>query len=118
MKLLLDEMHAPVIADALRRDSWDVVAVASTAQLRGMPDSDLFMHAVATGRTLVTENIVDFAPLATQWAIENKAHAGVVFTNPKRFNRATLTYPGNLIAALRTFLNDPPINGESWTWWL
>ena len=83
-----------------------------------MPDSDLFMHAAATGRTLVTENIVDFAPLANQWAIENKAHAGLVFTNPKRFNRATLAYPGNLVAALRTFLNDPPINGESWTWWL
>ena len=111
-------MHAPVVADALRRDSWDVVAVASTAQLRGIPDSDLLMHAAATGRTLVTENIGDFAPLADQWAIEKKAHAGLVFTNPKRFNLATLTYPRNLIAALRTFINDPPINGESWIWWL
>jgi len=118
VKLLLDEMHAPVVADALRRDSWDVVAVASTAQLRGMPDSDLFAHAAATGRTLVTENVVDFAPLANQWAIEDKAHAGLIFTNPKRFNRATLAYPGDLIAALLTFLDDPPINGESWTWWL
>lgn len=111
-------MHAPIIADALTRDSWDVVAVASTAHLRGMSDSDLFTHAAAMGRTLVTENIVDFAPLVGQWAIENKAHAGLVFTNPKRFNRATLAYPGNLIEALRSFLNDPPINGESWTWWL
>lgn len=118
MKLLLDEMHAPLIADALTRDSWDVVAVASTAQLRGMPDSDLFTHATTTGRTLVTENVVDFAPLANLWAVQNKTHAGLVITNPKRFNRATLAYPGNLIAALRMFLNDPPINGESWTWWL
>ena len=61
VKLLLDEMHAPSIADALTRESWDVVAVASTAQLRGMSDVDLLAHATTTGRALVTENIVDFA---------------------------------------------------------
>jgi hypothetical protein len=38
-------------------------------------------------------------------------------TNPKRFNRATVAYPGNVIAALRAFLTDPPITGESWIWW-
>ncbi len=116
--LLLDEMHSPSIADALTRDSWDVVAVASTAELRGMPDADLLAYATTTGRALVTENIVDFAPLTNQWATENKAHTGLIFTNPKRFNRATLAYPGNLITALRAFLDDPPIDGESWNWWL
>ena len=118
MKLLLDEMHGPSIADALTRNSWDVVAVASTTELRGSLDADLLAHAAATGRALVTENVVNFAPLTNQWATENRAHAGLIFTNPKRFNRATLTYPGNLIAALRTFLDDPPVNGESWNWWL
>jgi len=29
-----------------------------------------------------------------------------------------LAYPGNLVSALRRFLNAPPIKGESWTWWL
>ena len=43
---------------------------------------------------------------------------GVVFTNPKRFDRATLAYPGTLSTALRRFLDDPPIDGESWIWWL
>ena len=118
MKLLLDEMHAPSIADALTRESWDVVAVASTAALRGVPDADLLAHAAATGRALATENIADFARLTNRWATENRAHAGLIFTNPKRFNRATLAYPGNLIVALRTFLDDPPIEGESWNWWL
>ncbi len=118
VKLLLDEMHAPSIADALTRDSWDVVAVASTAELRGMSDVDLLAHATTTGRALVTENIVDFAPLTNQWATANRVHAGLIFTNPKRFNRATLAYPGNLITALRSFLDDPPIDGESWNWWL
>lgn len=118
VKLLLDEMHAPSIAEALARDSWDVMAVASMADLRGMSDRNLLAYATADGRAVVTENIVDFALLTTQWAAENRPHAGLVYTNPKRFNRATLAYPGNLINALRTFLDDPPVDRESWTWWL
>ena len=69
-------------------------------------------------RALVTENVADFMPLATQWAGQRKPHSGLIFTNPKRFNRATLAYPGNLIASLCEFLTDPPIIGESWIWWL
>jgi predicted nuclease of predicted toxin-antitoxin system len=118
VKLLLDEMHSPSIADALAEESWDVMAVASIPDLRGMPDADLLAYATANGRAVVTENIVDFALLTSQWATENRPHAGLIYTNPKRFNRATLAYPGNLINALRTFLDDPPINGESCTWWL
>ena len=118
MKLLLDEMHSPSVAEALTTASWDVKAVAAMAELRGMPDGDLLAYATASGRALVTENIVDFALLTAQWAAENRPHAGLLYTNPKRFNRATLAYPGNLINALRTFLDDPPTDGESWTWWL
>ncbi len=118
MKLLLDEMHAPSIADALAKESLDVVAVASMADVRGTSDRDLLAYATADGRAVVTENIVDFALLTARWASENRPHAGLVYTNPKRFDRATLAYPGNLINALRTFLDDPPIDRESWTWWL
>ena len=118
VKLLLDEMHSPSIANALSKASWDVKAVASMTELRGMSDRDLLTYATASGRAVVSENIVDFALLAAQSAAENRPHAGLLYTNPKRFNRATLAYPGNLINALRTFLEDPPIDGESWTWWL
>jgi hypothetical protein len=118
VKLLLDEMHAPSIADALTKDSFDVVAVASGADLRGVSDADLLARAASSGRALVTENIVDFALLANQWATESRPHPGLIFTNPRRFNRATLAYPGNLMAALRNFLDDPPIDGQSWIWWL
>ena len=118
MKLLLDEMHSPSIAEALTKASWDVMAIASTPDLRGVPDSDLLAYATVSGRSVVTENIVDFALLIAQWATENRPHTGLIYTNPKRFSRATLAYPGNLINALRTFLDEPPIDGESWTWWL
>ena len=125
MRLLLDEMHAPAVAAALAGAGFDVVAVAAEPSLRGSPDDDLLDHATAAGRALVTENVADYAVLATSGrllatsrAVAGEPHAGLIFTNPTRFNRAALAYPGDLIAALRTFLHNPPVSGESWIWWL
>jgi hypothetical protein len=118
VKLLLDEMHAPSVAVELTGEAFDVVAVATQPALRGMLGEELLAYAATKGRALVTENVADFIPLATQWAGEHKTHSGLILTNPKRFHRATLAYPGNLIAALREFLTNPPITGKSWIWWL
>lgn len=118
MKLLLDEMHAPSVADVLTEESFDVVAVAAKPDLRGMSDEDLLVHAAAVERAIVSENVTDFMSLILQWTGESRAHPGLILTNPKRYNRAALAYPGNLIAALRDFLIEPPTKGESWIWWL
>ena len=118
VKLLLDEMHAPGVAVQLTSESFDVVAVAAQPGLRGMSDEELLAYASTEQRALVTENVADFMPLATQWAGEHKPHSGLIFTNPKRFNRATLSCPGNLITSLCEFLTDPPVTEESWIWWL
>lgn len=118
MKLLLDEMHAPVIAATLRADGHDIVAVAAMAELRGLADEDLLLRAAAEERAVVTENIVDFAAIGARWAIDGRAHAGLVFTSPRRDQRASRGYPGNLVVALRGLLRDPPDLGSSGTWWL
>ena len=118
MRLLLDEMHAPAVAVALTEAGFDVLAVAADPSLRGSDDADLLDPALATGRALVTENVSDFTVLAAGRAVNGEPHAGLILTNPRRFNRATLAYPGNLIAALATFLNDPPVSGNSWIRWL
>lgn len=111
-------MHAPGIADILTEESFDVVAVAAQPGLRGMTDEDLLTYATNRECVLVTENVADFMPLAAQWAGAGKAHTGLILTNPRRFNRATLAYLGNVIAALREFLTNPPVTGKSWIWWL
>lgn len=118
LKLILDEMHAPRIADSLSDESFDVLAVAAQPGLRGMSDEELLSYATTSRRVVVTENVVDFMPLATQRVGEGKTHPGLIFTNPRRFNRATIAYPGNLLAALHQFLADPPVTGDSWVWWL
>ena len=107
MRLLLDEMHAPAVAAALTEDGFDVVAVAADPSLRGAGDADLLDYATATGRAPVTEDVTDFSALSADRAVDGEHHAGLIFTNPNRFNRATLAYPGSLIAALRASLTAP-----------
>jgi predicted nuclease of predicted toxin-antitoxin system len=118
LRLLLDEMHAPAVAIALRAEGNDVVAVAATPSLRGTPDEDLLAYGAANQLVIVTENVVDFAAIASRWATDGIPHAGLIFTSPKRFNRATRAYPGNLVVALREVLAEPPDIGASGTWWL
>ena len=117
MKLLLDEMHVPGVAAALP-GSFDVMAVAAEPELRGRMDEELLEFAVSDGRGLVTENVVDFLALAARWADDGRRHAGLIFTHPRKFNRASLAYPGNLITALRRFLDGPAPAGDSWICWL
>lgn len=118
MRLLLDEMHSPAVARALRGRGHDVVAVAADPRLRGMADDNLLRHGAETGLAIVTENVPDFAVLSAQWAAGANAHAGLIFTNPVTFDRRTAAYPANLIVALHHFLQRPPVEGPSWMWWL
>lgn len=118
MRLLLDEMHSPAAARALSRRGHRVGAVAADPKLRGMADAELLHHAAEAGLAIVTENVPDFAVLNSQWVASAVSHAGLIFTDPIRFNRRTAAYPASLIAALDHFLRQPPIEGQSWTWWL
>jgi hypothetical protein len=111
-------MHADAVARALADRGFDVIAACAVAELRGRTDDELLAAATANGRSVVTENVRDFAPLATSWAAADRAHCGIVFTAPRRFSRARAAYPGDLIAALDSFLAAPPVQGESWIWWL
>jgi predicted nuclease of predicted toxin-antitoxin system len=62
VRLLLDEMYPPVLADILCQYSHDVVAVAARADLVGLDDAVILETATGDERCLVTENIRDFGP--------------------------------------------------------
>ena len=118
MRLLIDEMHSPRVAEALRADGWDAVALAEDGTLRGSPDARLLAVAVAAGRTMVTEDSGDFLRLAHLSRSEGNAHCGIIITASTRFYRGSVAYPNNLIEALRRFLAAPPVDGDTWVWWL
>lgn len=50
LKLLLDAMWSPDIAEQLRRRGYDVIAVVEHQELREQPDAVLFAYARREGR--------------------------------------------------------------------
>jgi hypothetical protein len=113
LALLLDEMHAPVVAAKLRDRGHDVLAVAEQDDLRALTDEQLFRWASERDRRIVTENVKDFAPLLRR-AEELRHHAApLLFTSSRTFPR-TRRNPGPMIDALDTWLraakaNEPPM---------
>lgn len=121
VKLLLDEMHAPAVAEQLRADGHDAVAVKERTEWIGLPDKDLLDAAAAEGRAVVTENVKDFAALDRAWTATGRQHAGLVFTHPRRFPRAVGNHVRRLADALAVFVdgNGASLRGVgSFVWWL
>lgn len=83
-----------------------------------MADEDLLREATANQRALVTENIKDFDRIIRLWASTGEHHPGILFTSPRRFHRGSLSYPENLVVALRQFLDDSSVEGSDWVHWL
>ncbi len=121
MKLLLDEMHAPTVADRLRDRGHDAVAVKERADLIGLPDEDLLRAATADGRSIVTENAKDFAALHQRLSAAGQRHSGLVITHPRRFPRSAGNHASVLADSLALFLDEHGAmldEVESFIWWL
>lgn len=54
MKLLLDEMYSPSVAEVLRGRAVDTIAVTERDDLQGLSDTDLLQGAMLEGRVVVT----------------------------------------------------------------
>ncbi len=98
-RLLLDEMFHPRIAAELAARGRDCVAVAGDATLRASADADLMTFAVAQGRALVTNNVVDFERLRRQRIALGEPVPELIYTSDTAFPRDR-RFIGRLIAAL------------------
>ena len=121
MRLLLDEMHAPVVAAELRRLGHDVIAVKERAEMAGSADAELLRVAASDQRAVVTENVKDFAALHKSFLATGNVHAGIVFTHARRFPRRADDYVQTLVTALAAFLSEHDSALDyawSFVWWL
>jgi hypothetical protein len=114
--LLLDEMHAPVVAAVLRERGHDVIAVAEQDELRALTDQELFRWAAEHDRRIVTENVRDVAPLLRRADEIGQLAARLLYTSSRTFPRSRRN-PGPIIDALDAWLRgaqagDPPV--EDW----
>jgi hypothetical protein len=108
--LLLDELFAPALAEALRAEGFDVLAVAGHPVLATAPDHHVARWAREADRRLVTENVRDFAPLLRQ----DDPPLRVLFTSSPRFPRSRRN-PAPLRNALHAWLSaETPHPDEEW----
>jgi hypothetical protein len=103
VRLLLDEMFSPKIAEALRERGHDVMAVAELQELRTKTDPEIAAWAVVQERWLLTENVRDFRPLLLSAGQTGVAVPGMLFTSSRSFPRSRAD-PGPLIDALENWL--------------
>ncbi len=86
MKLLLDEMYPPTLAEALRAAGIETITVADL-QLRGGSDPEVFAAATAGGYVLLTENVGDFTRIAAEHSTSGAHHHGLLIALSSRFSR-------------------------------
>jgi predicted nuclease of predicted toxin-antitoxin system len=118
VKLLLDEMLAPVIARELCARGHDVVAIAGHPDRPSLSDPDVMALARTERRAIVTNNPRDYRPLHNEAIVPGgPGHFGMIFMPGSC--RRTRADTGRIIAALETLLARFPdeeglANGEAW----
>lgn len=104
MKLLLDEMYAMKLAQALRDQGIDAVTVAEL-ELAGRSDGDVFAIVTDGGYALLTENVSDFARLSSEHVAAGRHHYGVLIALSSRFSRRPAGYSA-IAAAVAAVADD------------
>ena len=86
VKLILDEMYPPALAEGLNAVEVDARTVADW-RLSGSSDAEVFGAAVASGRSILTENVGDFTRIAADHSTAGHRHLGVLIALSSRFSR-------------------------------
>lgn len=118
MRLLLDEHIDRTVAERLRSDGFDVVAVTERPDLIEAGDRELLEHATADRRAIVTYDAADFRIAIRERTTDELIHFGVVLLNPRRFPQGK-RHIGGMIVALAALLgelhaDDALIDRERW----
>jgi hypothetical protein len=118
VKLLLDEMLSPVVAQQLRDRGHDVEAIAGHPLHAALSDREVMDLARGQRRAIVTNNVVDFRPLHHEAVTPGGiGHFGMVFMSGDY--RRTKADIGRIVVALEVKLAAFPgeqelANGETW----
>jgi Domain of unknown function (DUF5615) len=108
LKLLIDEMYPPAIAEQLREHGHDVQTVTERAELRALADTDIFALAQQEQRAVVSENIADFSVIAGGYDQRGQAHFGLILVPPGGYPRGHPGTVGRMVTALDQLLDEHP----------
>jgi predicted nuclease of predicted toxin-antitoxin system len=89
MRLLLDELCPPGIAEALRGRGHDVVSLhdPSHRHLRGRPDREVLVAAANERRAVVTDDARHFLPIHRDLLAVGRTQHGLVCCSNRSFPR-------------------------------
>lgn len=84
--LYIDEDSGDLdLADALRQRGVNVLTTLEVERIR-CKDDDQLKWATAQGRVIYTCNRGDFFSLHTEWLVDGRSHAGIIFGQQQRFS--------------------------------
>lgn len=86
MKLLLDEMYPPGLAEALRAVHIEATTVVELG-MAGRSDIDVLAAAVEQELVVLTENVGDFTHISAEHLTNGDHHSGVIIALSSRFSR-------------------------------
>lgn len=101
-------MYPAAIAEQLRGRGHDVDAVTARAELRSLPDAEVFAAAQAERRAVVSENIGDFSSIADAADQRGQGHHGLILIDPAKYPRGNRRTIGRLVTQLDRVLADHP----------
>jgi predicted nuclease of predicted toxin-antitoxin system len=104
LRLLLDEMYPPALAEALRADGIEAFMVVERG-LGGRSDSDVLAAAAEDGDVVLTENVADFSRIAPERLTAGQHHAGVLIALSSRFSRRHSGIP-KLVVVVRALVEE------------
>lgn len=115
MKLLLDEHVPRAVAVGLRRRFPEIAVYAlpdwEKGRLRGKPDEEVLMAAIAGRLTLVTYDLQTIPMLLKEWGLEGRDHCGVIFCDARTIPQYAVGRLVKQIAKLyETFRDDDWMN--------
>lgn len=108
MKLLIDEMYLPVIAERLRTAGHDAVSVVDQSDLVGQHDLEIWRFAVAHRRAVVTENAADFLAISKKASTVGEASPSLIITSNRSFPGHPHSFIGRAMRAFAAFCDDHP----------
>lgn len=110
MRLLVDEMYSPAVAEQLRARGHDAASVHAPGfrMLESEPDEEVWSAALAAGRVLVTENVGDFSRIQAEALSRGQPITPLIFTTDRQFPRGHPGTTGRLVIALDRLLVAAP----------
>jgi predicted nuclease of predicted toxin-antitoxin system len=107
VKLLLDDMYSPDVAERLRTRGHDAIAIRERPDLLALTDSELFAAMAEEDRTIVTNNVIDFVPLYRRALAEGSLQAALFLTSDRSMPR-TRAGIGRFVSLLEEFVTGEP----------